>query len=100
MSDLISVKIDVTKIEKDRLFSGKNGAKYLDVILIPTPGNKYGDSHMVVQGVSKEERIAGKKGPILGNAKTIEGQSRQREQGSQVAAEAQSGGQTTDDVPF
>ena len=27
----ISIKIDVTKIEKARLFTGKNGAKYLDL---------------------------------------------------------------------
>ena len=27
---IIKAKIDVTKIEKGRLFIGKNGAKYLD----------------------------------------------------------------------
>ena len=71
--DIIAAKIDVTRIEKERLFAGKNGAKYLDVILIPSRDDKYGNSHMVVQGVSKEERAAGKKGPILGNAKILGG---------------------------
>lgn len=73
MSEIIAVKIDVMKIEKARLFAGKKGEKYLDLILIPSPQNQWGNSHMVLQGVTKEEREAGKKGPILGNAKTIGG---------------------------
>ena len=73
MQDIITVKIDVTKIEKQRLFEGKNGAKWLDILLIPTPDNKFGNSHMAVQSVSKEEREAGTRGPILGNAKPIGG---------------------------
>ena len=64
----IFAKIDCVKIEKQRLFAGKKGAKYLDAILVPTPNSEYGD-FMIVQSVSKEEREAGVKGPILGNAK-------------------------------
>lgn len=74
----IAIKIDVTKINKDRLFVGKNGAKYLDAILIETPDSKYGDSHMIVQSVSKEERQAGVRGAILGNAKTLGGGNAER----------------------
>lgn len=68
---MIVGKIDVTKISKDRLFAGKNGAKYLDFVMIETPDNRYGDSHMICESISKEERAAGKKGAILGNAKII-----------------------------
>jgi len=64
-------KIDVTKIDKARLFQGKNGARYLDFALIETPNNQYGDSHMIVQSVSKDEREAGVKGNILGNIKEV-----------------------------
>jgi hypothetical protein len=78
---MILGKIDVTKIDKAKLFEGKNGAKYLDVCLIDTPNDKYGNSHMIVQSVSKEEREAGVKGAILGNAKTI-GQPAPRSGGS------------------
>jgi len=66
---MILLKLDLTKIDKSKLFEGKNGAKYLDVILIDSPGSKYGDDYMAVQGVTKEEREAGVKGAILGNAK-------------------------------
>ena len=69
MPNLIYVKIDVTKILKEHLFAGKNGAKYLDVVLIPSSKSQYGDTHMAVQGLPKELRDQGTKGPIIGNAK-------------------------------
>lgn len=66
---MIKAKIDVTKIEKARLFKGEKGT-YLDVVLIETPHSEYGD-FMIVQEITKEERQSGKKGPILGNAKFL-----------------------------
>lgn len=65
--NVITGKIDVTKIDKNKLFKGAKGT-YLDIVLIPTPDGKYGD-FMVVQSVTKEERESGVKGAILGNAK-------------------------------
>ena len=70
---MISAKIDVTKIDKAKLFEGKNGAKYLDIVLMESPNNAYGNDYMVVQSVSKEERLAGKRGAILGNGKNMGG---------------------------
>lgn len=66
---MISLKIDVTKISKDRLFIGKKG-KYLDALLIPTPEAQFGD-YMIVESLSKEERQAGKKRVILGNGNNV-----------------------------
>jgi len=65
---MISLKIDVNKIDKSRLFEGTKGT-YLDAVLIETPDNQYGDDYMIVQSVSKEEREQGVRGEILGNAK-------------------------------
>lgn len=67
----IICKIDVTKIDKKHLFQGKKGT-YLDAILIEKE-SEYGDDYMIVQGVSKEQRDAGVKGPIIGNAKNSGG---------------------------
>lgn len=67
----ISVRINVTRIEKARLYAGKNG-KYLDLILLPKrEQDQYGNDYMVTQSVSKEERQSGVKGPILGDAKVL-----------------------------
>ena len=64
-----TAKIDVTKIDKSRLYKGQKGT-YLDIVLIPTPQSEYGD-FMIVQQVSKEERDKGIKGEILGNGKVM-----------------------------
>ena len=68
---MITLNIDVTKIDKDRLFKGKQGT-YLDAVLIATPDSQYGHDYMIVQSTTKEEREAGQRGAILGNAKIFE----------------------------
>jgi len=67
---MISISIDVTKIDKVKLFKGEKGT-YLDAVLIDTPNNTYGNDFMIVQSVSMEERALGVKGEILGNGKII-----------------------------
>lgn len=69
---MITVKIDVTKIDKNLLYKGTKGT-YLDVVLFETPDDKFGNDYRVVQGVTKEARAAGVKGAILGNGKVIGG---------------------------
>jgi hypothetical protein len=69
---MITIKIDVTKIDKALLYKGTKGT-YLDVVLFETPDDKFGNDYRVVQGVTKEARAAGVKGAILGNGKVIGG---------------------------
>ena len=64
---MIAGKIDVLKFDKTKFFKGTKGI-YADIVLIDTPTGQYGD-YVIVQGVSKEDRAAGVKGAILGNAK-------------------------------
>jgi hypothetical protein len=71
---MIIAKLDVTLIDKTALFPGKKPNRagkmpqYLDVILIPVQESKYGETHFCVQGIGKERKERGEKGPILGNA--------------------------------
>ncbi len=101
MSTPIVGKIDVTKIDKERLFKATK-ATYLDIVLLPSQNSKYGDDFMIVQQVSKEERLAGKRGAILGNAKFLgakpQGQNNQPHTSS-VPPSASSDGEDSD-VPF
>ena len=90
---MITLSIDVTKIDKSRLFVGKKGT-YLDCVLIETPNSEYGD-YMVVESVTKEEREQGKKGTILGNGKIV-GQTT-RETDTPVSETTVS---ETNDLPF
>ena len=73
MSSFITVKVDVTLIDKKRLFAGKQKAnghtpQYLDLIIMPLrePG-RFGDTHIVKQSCSKEERERKVEMPIIGN---------------------------------
>lgn len=64
----VRVKLDVSKIDKARLFRGAKGV-YLDctAFIDLDQQGQYGDNGMVTQDVTKEEREQGVKGPILGN---------------------------------
>lgn len=90
---MIKIKIDCTKIEKKRLFAGKNGAQYLDAVLIETPDSKFDQDYMIVQDVTKEEREAGTRGAILGNAKIMS-------KVKPAAAKQPTKSSDDDDVPF
>ena len=65
----ITLKIDVSKIDKSHLFKGAKGT-YLDVAIWPNKegAGQYGDTHYAVQQVTKELRESGVRGPIIGNA--------------------------------
>lgn len=65
---MILAKIDVTKIDKSKLFKGAKGT-YLDICLMETPDDKFGNDYRIVQSLSKEDRAAGLKGAIIGNGK-------------------------------
>ena len=68
----LSLKIDVSKIDKARLFSGQKGT-YLDATIFVELAelDQYGNSGMITQDVTKEEKAQGVKGNILGNGKVF-----------------------------
>lgn len=80
----VSLKIDVSKIDKARLFSGQKGT-YLDATIFVDLDqlDQYGNSGMITQDVSKDEKAQGIKGNILGNGKVFwkeQGQAPQAQQ--------------------
>jgi hypothetical protein len=107
----IRLKIDVTKIEKARLFKGQKGT-YLDAtcFIDINEEDQYGNHGFIAQDVTKEEREAGTKGPILGNVKVfyrdgLDGQqppADPRQQANQGQPVATPGGMMDDDsdIPF
>jgi hypothetical protein len=101
----IRIKIDVTKIDKARLFEGKSGAKYLDATVFMDPDNPgdYGDHGFISQDVSKEERDQGVKGPIIGNVKVFwTGESQPQQAAPQATPQAPPPAADFDDsdIPF
>jgi hypothetical protein len=99
----VSFKIDVTKIDKARLFVGQKG-KYLDatVFIDLDELDQYGNSGMITQDVSKEEKQAGTKGAILGNSKVFWRDEGQAPQASKPQGNSRPDPVDTfeDDIPF
>jgi hypothetical protein len=65
----ITIKIDVKKIEKKRLYEGEKGTYLGATLVMSGEKDKYGNIGLIVQDISKEEREAGNKAPIIGNVK-------------------------------
>lgn len=89
MSKLVFAKIDVTKIDKERLFKGKKGT-YLDLnIWINDEPDKYGNDISIQQSTKKgEDKI------YLGN-----GQFYEKKESNEVKPDSNAGG-PEDDLPF
>jgi hypothetical protein len=69
----ISVKIDVSKIDKSRLYKGQKGT-YLDLTTFINTSelDQYDNNGFISQSMTKEEREGGvEKTPILGNVKVF-----------------------------
>jgi hypothetical protein len=66
----LSVKIDVKKIKKERLYVGEKGT-YLDLTTFIDTEEKdqYGNNGFISQSADKEEKEQGVQTPILGNCK-------------------------------
>jgi len=70
MGKIINVKIDVTKLDKNKFFKGKKGT-YANVTVAENMDgeSEYGDTHYVFESQSKEERDAKTPKNYLGNGK-------------------------------
>ena len=68
----ISVRIDVTKIDKSRLYKGAKGT-YLDLITFVDTDqqDQYENNGFISQSLTKDEREAKYQTPILGNVKVF-----------------------------
>jgi hypothetical protein len=68
----LRLKIDVSKIEKARLFKGEKGT-YLDATVFVNIDelDQYGNSGMITQDVKMVEKQSGVQGAILGNCKVF-----------------------------
>jgi len=71
MASIISASIDLTKIDKAKIYEGKKGKYYpITVVLNDEPG-QYGDSGYIMTEQTKEERDAKNPKQYLGNVKVV-----------------------------
>jgi len=104
---MITVSIDVTKLDKSRFYKGKKGT-YVNLTLIESPNDQYGNTHAAVQSSTKEERDAGLVLPFIGNAKDFKILDAQKESGGYNVTPGENPPATVttnsavaqDDIPF
>jgi len=103
----INVQIDVTKIDKERLYKGAKGT-YLNLTTFVDVYNKdqYDNNGFIGQSLTKEERESGQKMNILGNVNVIYNDSTSPDGASQnsntgkVKQVMQDADLLEDDIPF
>jgi hypothetical protein len=95
---MIGLKINVTRILKDRMHKGEKGT-YLDLTLMENKDgpDQYGNDGFVVQDLGKEARERGEKGSILGNWRRL-GKKQSAPKASQPAPTTPE--PEDDDLPF
>jgi len=101
---IIKMKIDVSKIDKSRLFKGEKGV-YLDcTLLYNETADQYGNNGMIVQDVPKAEYEKDKtlKGAILGNGKVFGAPAPAAKPGEESGTQLNggAGAEVPDDLPF
>lgn len=80
---IITGKINVLKIDKDRLYKGEKGTYLNFKIILNDEPDQYGNNGFVAEDIPKEEYEAGVRGEILGNVK-IMGSSKPTEEDKQA----------------
>ena len=71
MASIISASIDLTKIEKSKIYEGKKGKYYPITIVLNDEVGQYGDSGYIQTEQTKEERDAKAQKSYLGNVKVV-----------------------------
>jgi len=104
MASIVSANIDLTKINKSKIYEGKKGKYYpITIVLNDEPG-QYGDSGYIMTEQTKEERDAKAQKEYLGNVKVVwtNGQNvtTADKQGTQQSIEVQNVKQEEPDLPF
>lgn len=67
---LINISLDLTKIDKSRIREGKNGQKYISLVVASNQQpDQYGNTHSVYHSQTEDERKSQAKRIFCGNGK-------------------------------
>lgn len=99
---IISGSIDLTAVDKNKLVTGKNGKKYLNLTMMIQNTSQYGNNVWVTQTISKEERENKVKPITLGNAavKWVDGGGITIAERNEVTNQQQNAQRAESDLPF
>ena len=88
MAQIISVSIDLNKLDKSRIVEGKNGAKYYNfTINVNDEKDQYGNDASVTISQTAEERQAKAQRTFVGNGRVVWSNNSSQQSTSQPKAE-------------
>jgi hypothetical protein len=115
MSQILTLKIDVTKFYREAFYKGEKGTYATISVFVNDEKDDYGNFGMIRQDIGKERREAGEKGPILGNvvrifnqdskprqpqAPAMNEQARQAQRSHQAKPQERAYDDRADEIPF
>tara|TARA_B100001248_G_C27199877_1_gene370743 strand:- start:273 stop:587 length:315 start_codon:yes stop_codon:yes gene_type:complete len=104
MASIISGNINLSKLDKSKIYEGKKGKYYPVTVVINNEVGEYGDSGYIMTEQTKEQREAKEQKSYLGNVKVIwtDGQNvSTADKPVQAAMQMQQPAQTEEpDLPF
>jgi hypothetical protein len=104
MASIISGNINLSKLDKSKIYEGKKGKYYPVTVVINNEVGEYGDSGYIMTEQTKEQREAKEQKSYLGNVKVIwtDGQNvSTADKPMQAAMQMQQPAQTEEpDLPF
>lgn len=71
MGAIITARINVAKLPKEKFFKGKDGAQWYDFTISINDETRYGNNVAVMDSQTKEEREAKTQRNYLGNGKVV-----------------------------
>lgn len=94
---MITASINLSKVDKSRLYEGKTGDKYLNVVIwVNDQEDNYGNNVSIQQSITQQEKNAGVKSQYIGNGKTYD---QQKKTGGMPKSEAFND-KGNDDLPW
>lgn len=100
MAQIISISIDLNKLDKSRIVAGKNGSKYYNLsVIVNDEKDQYGNDVSVTTAQTQEERTAKANRTFVGNGRLIWSSSNTTPQASNNSQSAPNDN-FDDDLPF
>ena len=102
MASIISGNINLSKIDKSKIYEGKKGKYYPVTVVINNEVGEYGDSGYIMTEQTKEQREAKEAKSYLGNVKVVwtDGEPIPQKESQQMPMQAATNSSGDDDLPF
>jgi hypothetical protein len=89
-NNVMKLVINLSKVDKQKLFKGQKGIYLNAALIIKDDADQFGNHALIVEEISKEQRMAGERGTIIGSGKYIQPQT----------LPGEINGNVLDDLPF